>query len=520
MSRSLVMVVVLLGYAVSPGQTTPDARMTDYMVIDLQRIEMIHCILDTYVDSLWPGWNGYRDAKFRFVYPNKLEMLVGQEDTPVGYLAAHDDRFPGLKVYVKTDGETSFPVRLPFVGGGVTDNPGFGGSLILIEYPPQTLSARWLQDWHKQKKLPSSESFRLVHTSDGQILTYIHELFHVFENKFPGQLESYSLGNLSDVYAAYSEIEGIALEQAFLEMNRERSRRFVELFLAARDAKQRAMSAAARTAEAHWERREGLCTYVELGILQYLRRRNVCRPKWTNDPWYFEFRDADYFLELELETLRRCREETMDMVTKRYVYGYYQALLLDRFVPGWKKGVLESASSLSDLLKTAIQYDSTSATENEQRLEKTYNLLTLQQKHKRFIAEGQSAVKGMEARRGRKYVLDLSRMGHLDLVPRGSSYSYDERTKIYCPEGLERLEIHNLLFETSVTPVLVETTRSVQWIDDDKETNMSLTSEGKDGEGLYRNVVVTTKGFTLRAARMRISTTERFIKLSVFPELK
>jgi hypothetical protein len=490
------------------------------MLIDVQRIEMISCFLDAYADSLWPGWKGYRDAKFRFVYPNKLEMLVGYDAVPAGYLDVRDVRLPGKMICVKTEGEISFPVHQPFTGGGITINPGLHESVVLIQYPPKTLSYHWAVEWHRQKRMSADESFRLLHTSDGQILTYIHELFHVFENTFADRAPSYSVGNPDDVYAAHTEVEGIALERAFLEKNDVKARMFIEDFLAARDAKHRHMSDSARLAEAHGEWREGLCTYVEFEILKYLRTNTACRPRHIDDQWYFGFRDAAYFLEFELEILRRCRGTTMDLGTKRYVYGYYQALLLDRFMPGWKRDFLRQQRPLSDLLREAIRYDSTIARERERRLQSLYELPALRKKHAQFIAEGAKVVHEIEARKGKKYILDVSRIGHLDFVARGNSYSYDDRTRVYYPEGFERVEIHNLSLESAPVPFLVATKNLVEWIDDDRGVKMSLSTGGVDEQGLHRDAVVKTGGFTLKAARLRISETERFIKLSVFPVRK
>jgi hypothetical protein len=210
----------------------------------------------------------------------------------------------------------------------------------------------------------------------------------------------------------------------------------------------------------------------------------------------------------------------MEVWTKKYLYGYYQALLLDRIMPEWKRDFWKDGTSLADFLGRAIRYDTTQASRRAERLRREYRLPALLEKHGKFIAEGAKVVRAVEERAGRRYVVDFSRIGRFDLIPREAFYPYKDGSTIYCPLGIERIDIGDLSLVTEETPLVIEDSYYIRWIDEEKENRMKLESTLRDETGVYHNAIVETDGFVLRAPRLRVVETRTFTKLTILPEPK
>jgi hypothetical protein len=517
-SRYSFLTLTLLAQFSAHAQPAPRDQLSEALLVDIGRLQVTYCLLESYADSLWPGWNGYKGVPFHFVYPNQVEMMVGQSATPPGFHEVNDKLFPGLRVLVNRERETITTVTPPIVGGGVT----FANfqTRIQIKYPPALLTFPWMEEWHTSLGLSREESFRLLHSSDGQILVYIHELFHAHQNTFPKADFTLPIAEPNADVSAYSEVEGIALERAFLEPKDALAKTYVLDFLVAREVKHRLMTRQAIASELHAERSEGLATYVQFAILRYLNGKDFCQPTAVTDPHFFNFRDSSYFLVQELENLRRARSSTLEGSDKPYRYGHFEARLLDRFRPDWKRDFLQKGSSLDQVLRTIVEIDSTTKALSEIRLSTVYNVQALRNVHAQFMIEGAKVVESTNARKGTVYILDFSGIGHIDFKARRVSYSYNNREKIYCPSGIERVDVGGVSLTTGTTPFVIDSRYYLRWIDESKTDSMKIDFARRDENGIYHDATMKTEGFTVKGARVRITKTEKFTKLSFLPVMR
>lgn len=492
-------------------------------VIDLKRLEEAWRILDLFADKIWPGWAGYRDVPFMFEYPNGLRMLVGHPHPTDEFAPAEGIDIQGKTVHLDRSGEKPFSFDPPIIGGGGIIPYGKGTPIPIVRLTMR--KAAPTDAGEDTQGEAGSLPPRLRISGDSQILLNIHELFHVFQ----GTQGGWRYGNLRmnpDLdFAVYAEIEGLALEKAFFAEDDAAAGDHLKDFLAARMLKRKNMTELERNQESENEVMEGTAVYTEAMALRLIRDKGY-EPLLAadEDPYYFGFEDAELLFEDRVEALRRIRKQTLDSMGKLYRAGCFEALLLSRLFPGWQENFLKDGRFLDAEIGEKLGFTNEATAARAGKLDERYPVEEIVARHKPVIQARDAALKTVREIEGRAYIVNVKPIGEF-LVPgaRGESYRVG-LINIY-PQGFEKFEAYDVLLTGAETLILTDQLYYFKWVDTDAEKKdtetreYELTYSRKEGEDIFYDAEFKTKGFTLKAPKIRVKDTPARVKVTVLEKV-
>jgi len=511
----------------APGPQA-QAALPDYLRIELKRLEETWNVLDQFAGRVWPGWKGYRDVPFLFEYPNGVRMLVGHPSPTDEFVLVSGVEVQGKKIHLDRKNEIPLALKPPITGGGGPLNIG-------KDKPVQTVWLRLapMAEEPEAKEKPGHAEQKDKETgpkippgaSETQILINIHELFHVFQRS----VYQYRFGNLqynTDAnYALYSEVEGLALERAYLSKDESAAREALMDFLDARKSKRASMTELEQNQESEEDLMEGTAVYSTTMTLELMKSGYKPAIGKTDDPFFFGFSDAAALIEKELETLRTARADSMDARMKCYPYGCFQALLLTRLFPGWQEGFFQAKTLLDLKLQEKLGLSDKDLAAAPERLKERYPLTELKAKHDEVIRRRDDALKMILDRQGRVYVVSFKPTGEY-LAPKAKDKPYKVGLINIFPGGIENIDLRDVHFTGSRTPMIEDQLYYVKWIDTEDRPKgpgvkgYTLVFAAKEGEDVYRDAEFKTAGFTLKAPKIRVQDSKARVKVTVLSKLK
>jgi hypothetical protein len=141
--------------------------------VELERLEEVYDLLDTYAARIWPGWNNYLNVEFEVLFPNLTRLFVNPT-APLhdDYKAVDGVTVRNRKVYVSRANEVPLAITPPLARGG---NARGGRVYIKLEslgevLPPEAFGRANSAEYREAR-------------SEVQILTYVHELFHEYQSE-------------------------------------------------------------------------------------------------------------------------------------------------------------------------------------------------------------------------------------------------------------------------------------------------------------------------------------------------
>ncbi|UCH92664.1 MAG: hypothetical protein JSV88_20535, partial [Candidatus Aminicenantes bacterium] len=458
-------------------------------------------------EKVWTGWNNYKDVPFLFEYPNGMRMLVGHPSPPDGFELVPGVQVGEKKVYLDRGNVVPIELTPPLAGGG-------GPIPFGKEKRVRTVSL----DLSPIPKESTDQAF----PGDEQLLVNIHELFHCFQR----QIYRRNFGNLrynTDAnYAIFSEIEGWALEKAYLEPDDRKAREFLKDFIAARELKRKSMNDEQQSQESDEDFMEGTAVYAETMTLELLKKGYQPIITGKDDPSFSGFKHIDLLLEKKLKELRTSRSQTMVSRLKCYYYGCFQALLLNRFVPGWQGKVQQSHQPLDQVLSQYLNISPEEKTSIQQRLKSRYPYREIEEKHTTLIKKRNEAYEMIQKRKGRKYIINFKPTREfLDFTSGGESYKLG-LIRIY-PEGIQKVQVQEVIFEGKKTPMVNDRLYYIKWIDTEAgpaQKSYELSYSKKEGENIYEDAVFTTKGFVLKAPKIQVKDRPARVKVTILSKVK
>jgi hypothetical protein len=513
---------VLAGLAVclffaATASARPADGLPDYMRIDLKRLEETWNVLDHFADRIWPGWKGYENVPFRFHYPNGVEMLVGHPNPPDGFEAVPGVEVRGKRVYLDKRREIALDLKPPLSGGGgiIPFGKNRPVSIVDLHMVPVALARSGEEEAPPGNDAVESRPYE----SESQILVNIHELFHGFQRT----VYRYRYGNLQynpDAnYAAYAEVEGLALENAYLEPDAVGARNALRDFLAARMLKRRSMTEEEANRESEDELMEGTAVYAETMALELIKRgyRPLLGP--ADDPAFQGFRDADRYLQDKLDMLKRSATRTLDSRGKCYPYGCFQALLLTRLFPGWREAFFRDGRFLDQVIQDSLGMTPADVRAVSERLKDRYPLDEIEARHGDLIRRRDDALAALLKRKGRTYVVNFKPlMEYIAPKSRGESYKFG-LINIF-PEGIESIDVRDVHFHGEKSLMVWDQLYYVKWVDPTGlRRGFKLTYGRRSGEGLYEDAEFRTEGFVLRAPRVEVRELRAFVKITVLSKI-
>ena len=505
-------VVLLLGLAV-PGTGSAQDTLSPALRHDVVRLEETWRVLDQVAIDVWPGWSDFSNVPFLFAYPDGKEMLVGHPNPPVGFALVRGIEPRGKKVYLKDNESIAMDLRPPLMGGG---GPIPFGSQ--ADKPVETVMIHLSAPSHES--LPKDFS-RASTESETQILIYLHELYHCYQ----ARVHTWQYGNLryntDENYATYAEVEGLALERAFVESDTNRTREYLRDFIVARQQKRRSMDSTEQLQESEEEVIEGLATYAEIRTLELIKSNPGYGKMIADDPFYFAFADIDTLIRKKVDMLCSARENTMNAIVKVYPFGGFQGVVLDRIDPGWKEGFYERKETLDGHIRMMLNMTGQEQRSVADGLESRYDVSGIRAQHSRLINERDHAFDIINARRGRAFIISFKKTHEFPGArARGTYYSLGLRQAY--PDGIERLELEDVVFEGKKSPMTLDQLYYITWVDtcsNPGEKGYTLDFSRREGDTIYRNAVISTRGFTLKAPRIELVESRNRVKITILSKL-
>jgi hypothetical protein len=497
----------------SPAGATCQNRpaLPPIVLNELKRLEETYRILDAVSLSIWPGWNDYREVPFLFEYENGLKVLIGHPTPPSEFKIVSGLLVGNSRVFVDSSQLSPKQLVPPLAAGGGSISFGSGA-----DGSPQTVVAMKFApadqlDIGDEISSPSAEQ---------QILIYIHELFHYFQNS---RIRNRTYGNLqfnADAnYALYSEIEGIALYRAYSESSTEKALLRIKEFLAARQLKRSAsMTDLQAKQEASDEFAEGTATYAEIKTLETLKGIDfVPMLSSQQDPMYNGFQEIDPLLRRYAERLVRASADVDFPYGKSYTYGAFQALLSDRVLPNWKSSLLAESPFIDEQLRMRFAIGSDETREIDRSLERQYPLDKIRQRNNVYFAARDSAYQAMNRRIGRVYVIDFKATGQYLATLADKKRSYSLGLIQLFPEGLGPIQFDDVSLSRVRGPAEINQLYYIRCIDNlvRKPKNRFVVKGLKQLDGSWKRATVQTPVFTLRAPHIAIRTGGNLVKIRV-----
>jgi hypothetical protein len=357
---------------------------------------------------------------------------------------------------------------------------------------------------------------------ENQILVNIHEIFHCFQ----GTVYRYRYGNLqynTDTnYATYAEVEGLALENAYLEPEEADARSALGDFLAARLLKRRSMTETEQNQESEDELMEGTAVYAETMALELIKQGYKPRIGPGDDPSFRGFRDVDRYLRDKLDMLKKSRSQTMDSRGKCYPFGCFEALLLTRLFPGWPATFFQDGKFLDKVLEERLGLTPADREALATGLKDRYPLGEISSRHGLLIRERGNALNMIQKRRGRVYVVNFKPLMEYP-VPKGRGEVYNFGLINIFPGGIESIELRDVLFRGEKSPMVWDQLYYAKWIDTRRRVRgkgYTLSCGRKEGEDVYEDAELRTAGFVLRAPKIQVRDLKSMVKITVLAKLK
>jgi len=373
--------IVVLFFACGDRGSSSMAPLESYIEAELFRLEETYRILDRYSEALWPGWKDYTKIPIQVDFPNNVVLLV----TPPagrrpGFERLEGRTILGKAVYINRRGQTKAEVRPPLFAQRGRGGVGIQLEMGQTDLPPQEAErSAALEALLKTQGQPDAPfDFAPRGDSDSHVLMYVHEHFHGHQTRIqpPGPgVEIERDAEVNAEYAAWSNIEGLALRRAYLEADDAAAREFLKDFVVAREIRRANMPPPAVAREVRISVTEGTASYVSLRTAlllkdSYEKKPDIDRAK---DPFFYDFAYVDGYIDnIMRKGLEFAASSTRDNRGKYYFYGAYQCFLLDRFFPGWKRNFLEKSKDLDEAMAALFKLTPEEKTQVTQRLSSRY----------------------------------------------------------------------------------------------------------------------------------------------------
>jgi hypothetical protein len=512
-------------------------KLGPYLEIELKRVEETYRLMDKYAQEIWPGWNNYMNIEFRVQYPNLVFLLIGpRERVPEGYELVPGRTLRGKQIYLNRKEELPIKIQPPLTGGGG------GGLTIRIMLSENKITPEQEAEAIAKNLKEPNPAFQPPASSEHEMLLYVHEFFHGYQTqaiksmremeekirkarddkekakkpeepkvdkaKKPEPRGERREFQVNPEYSTYSSIEGLALLNAFQEKDKKKALEAFKDYSVAREIKHKKhMPDWAAQEEVRTTVMEGTASYSDAKMAMLVRDKKY-RPKMTSndDPFFFGFKYAGgYVREKTVDSIKGIPENTLDTLGKCYTYGLFQCLLLDRFFPGWKKEFFENDRNLDEVTAGNLKLTEQEKAAIAARFKEKYKYDELYAKHAAVIKNRDEVKELVTSRKGRTYIIDLQKTREL-IIPEGRGRFVVVGVTGYFLNGIKEYRLGDIVLTTWNTPVHKPFLYTIEWTDtEDRGEEKAYTFDFEKQEGdVYKNVVFTTPGFTLKAPEVQI----------------
>jgi hypothetical protein len=491
------------------GQVDPAVKR------ELRLLKEVHALLDRFAEKIWPGWDGYKTLDFTLHFPNRDVVVVTQnERLPQRFKILPGETMNGKAVYIDRTKELSGRIGATMSIQGHGDISGVTSILMSLL---ETEAAKPESKLAPEEKSPKSqeEDMRLT-----RMLIYVHEAYHSLQARLMMEADKAGLtkrrgemnpdfdANLE--YSVYADIEGKTLLRAYQEKDQVKALEYFKDSWVAREIKHKAMPPGAAAADERTTRAEGTATYANLEMAILVKETGYQREVPKDNQAIsggFEYID-DYIKKEGISRLADMAGETLEVSQRPYLYGAFQCFLLDRFFPRWKKELFEKDRTLDEVIAEFLQLSAEDQSRITGRLKTDVAFDEIWAKHSRVIKDRDDTVQLIMNRKGKKYLIDLKQAQRgFEINPRNLEHVVLYKGDELFPHGLVKLIYGSLILESQDTPMRLSfSPHALEWVDTEAKAGEKgyELKYGEKVEDLYRNITLTTRGFTMTAKAIKI----------------
>jgi hypothetical protein len=489
------------------SQTSPGYQLTEPVKIELNRLDEAYQILDQFTQDVWEGWDDYMNYPFLFTFQNGLRILAGHPAPPKEFVPYPGMKVHGLTLHVDTTNLNDFEVKQPLqCGGGVLTLGSFNDKPVTIV------------DMSFISPLSVQQDEFNAFKGENTIITFIHELMHCYQPK----ILKYQYGNLRinpDLnFALYSDIEGQALLKAYEHSTLNESLPFLKDFCVARSLKTNDLSESEKSSNACDEFREGEAVYSEFTVLTSIKKGFTSAISADNDPDYNHFADIESLLNNYIGRLKSSAGNTLEIHEKTYWYGCLEALLLQRYFPGWQNEI-EKGAWLDQIIRENVNITPEDSLLTLQRYQNIYHIDSLKNKHGAVISDRDITYEMFREREGRTYILDFKPISQfLSSLVDKTVKNYQMGLIYLYPEGIKELIFDEVSVSFKPVPIEINQLYFLKVIDvasDKPEKPYYMKYESKDNNGFFYKVTITTPLFTLKAPKISVRENSNRVKFII-----
>jgi hypothetical protein len=493
---------------------------------ELKLLREVHVLLDRFAEKIWPGWAGYKTLDFTLNFPNRAVVVVTQNER----LPKRFKILPGVTmnekaVYIDRTKELSGRIN---PGMSINGHGDISGVTMILMSPLETAGARPASRPSPEEKPLRSldESMRLT-----RMMIYVHEAYHSLQAKLMIEAQKAGLmksrgGMGSDFdanleYSIYADLEGKALLKAYQEKDKAKALEYLKDSWVAREIKHKAMSEGAATTDARTTQAEGTATYANLEMPMQVKETGYQSEVPKEDQViYGAFKYLDeYIIKEGISKLEEVAGRTLEVTQRPYIYGAFQCLLLDRFLPQWKTGLFEKDRTLDDVIDEFLKLSAEEKSGITERLKKDHAFSDISAKHSRVIKDRDDTVQLIYSRKGKKYLIDVRQAQRgFEINPRNQEHVVLYKGDQLFPHGLIKYIYGSLNLVSEDTPMRFSfSQRALEWVDTEAkpgEKGYELKYSEK-AEDMYKNITLTTKGFKMTAKAIKIAEDGDTVKISI-----
>jgi hypothetical protein len=487
-------------------------ELNPVMQRELIKLEETWHVLDIVADRVWPGWKGYADVPYMFTFQNNVKLLVGFPNPPQGFELVSGVEAGGKIVHIDRRMDVPVELRSPTnYGGGL-------GSLVSSDNKLVEIVSLDVRSYSPPEKgIPANKM--LDRANENQILLNVHELFHALQNTLYDD-EYDNLRYVPDAnYAIYSEIEGKALKRAFQEEDDSNALECIKDFVVARKIKYRSMAEIEQMQEKAEDINEGTARYSEYAALQILSESFQPVADEKELPYYFGFNNIDFFIDKRWKRFDENVQDTFYPNIKCYEYGCCQALLLDRFVPGWKESIIANTGFMYDIIADFVAIEEEEETRIASRLAERYDYEAVAGRQGGAVRARDDAFEMFYSQEGRVYIINFKHTYEYAVcTPLEGSEAFTMGLRRLYPGGIKPLSIEEVSVESTGKPILIDQIYHMRYVDTD---NADYEIQFSQVEGdVYHDAVVSTSGFTLKAPKIRVKERGERVKFIILAKVR
>lgn len=492
-------------------------RLEEYIEIELARIEETYNLLDSFSERIWPGWNNYDSIQFQVQFPDKTLLKVLPSEASMFDCKLITQHILRNQVCIKDGEQLIDNISLPLrgYGGPISYNPSI--IRIWLEQKGEQLVCEEFQNKNTEEIDNCASLLEIC--SESQILMYVHELFHMHQNRIWKDMHGVDVSSVfipQSEYGVYSEIEGEALTAAYVARDTEKVKRFLKDYLIAHELKKEYMPENIKTLESNRLIAEGIAQYASIKIAMIVKSEEYTPAiNQSVDPYFMDYKLSDKYIHQSLFSLMdSLKGDTFDLIQKCYVYGAYLSFILDRIQPGWKEQFFEKNKTFESVLRGICHITDQDREFINKRFSKYYQINDLFNKHISCVKQRDDALLAVENRAGRKYIIDFSSKRELvHLTPTGKSYRIGPR--VVLPSGFRRLTTNDFELTSANTVFNCPLPWLLEWIDVERPNNRKgyYLEYRNITNGILKDIVFETSGFKLTATSAEIHANDTSVTI-------